>query len=486
MHNFSDFYSAAPRLRAQMNMGCLFDIPNGRYHFGVNGESILNGGLAYLTGVCGRGNTFKSVLLHHMNLRVLSRYLRTALGVYDTETTVTFQRMYQLAQHMDSIAGHDLEEEGRMHITDNTVMMGDEWFDKFRKFVEHKQKEAKKWTVETPFLDPKTKAPLSILMPTLNEVDSLSMFITKSVDAIYDKNKIGDGGANTDALRSAAAKTQMLMQMPTLTGQGSMYVGFTAHVGDQHQLDPYAPPAQKLAFLKQKSSLKNVPEKFTFLMNNLFYVLSSKPLQHKDTKAPLYPRESDDKMEGDTDLMILLVQNLRAKNGPTGMPFEVIVSQSEGVLVGLTEYNYVKSFEKFGLGGNDVRFFYELRPDVQLMRTTIRGKFEEDALLQRAAEITAELCQMKNLWDEQNFGEDEKDIICDAKTLYDDLKAKGYDWDRLLNTRGYWVFKGEEDNHLPFLSTKDLLRMRKGLYHPYWYGKLEAAPAEAVAVKKAA
>ncbi len=474
MLNFNDFFPAAPRLRAQMNLGCLFDIPNGRYVKGKHGESILNGGLAYLTGVCGRGNTFKSVLTHFMNLRILSRYIRTALQIYDTETTITFQRLYQLALNMPHIGGVDLEELGRVHLTDNTVMAGDEWFDKLRKFAEAKQKASKQWMATTPFLDPKTGEPIQILMPTLSEVDSLSMLTTSSVDAIYTKNKIGESGANTDALRSAAAKTQMLMQMPTLTGQGSLYISFTAHVGDQHQLDPYAPPAQKLAFLKQKSSLKNVPEKFTFLMNNLWYVLQAKPLQHKDTKAPLYPRESGDSMEGDTDLMILLVQNLRAKNGPTGIPFEIIVSQSEGVLVGLTEYNYLKHFDKYGIGGNDQRFYLELRPDVQLMRTTIRRKIEEDARLQRALEITSEMCQMTNLWDDRNFEEDEKDILCTPKELYEDLKAKGYDWDILLNTRGYWVFEGEEEHHPPFLSTKDLLRMRKGLYHPWWYPPLKA------------
>lgn len=475
MLNFNEYFADAPRVRPQMNLGCLFDIPNGRYHRGKNGESILNGGLAHLTGIAGRGNTFKSVLAHFMNLRVLDRYIKTALQIYDTEATVTFERVYQLAQHLPNIAGLDLQDEGRLHLTDNTVMMGDEWFDKFRKFGDAKIKDAKKWTVNTPFLNPKTKEPIAIMIPTLSEVDSLSALITKSVDAIYDKNKIGEAGANTDALRSAAAKTQMLLQMPTLTGQASMFCTMTAHVGDQHQLDPYAPPAQKLAFLKQKSSLKNVPEKFTFLMNNLWYVLSAKPLQHKDTKAPLYPRDQSDNMEGDTDLMILLVQNLRAKNGPTGMPFEVIVSQSEGVLVGLTEYNYLKNFDKFGLGGNDVRFFLDIYPDVQLMRTTIRGKLEEDAQLRRAMEITSELCQMKNLWDERNLWEDEKDAMCTPKELYDDLKAKGYDWSRLLNTRGYWAFEGEDKDLPPYLSTKDLLRMRKGLYHPKWYGELKSA-----------
>jgi hypothetical protein len=37
----------------------------------------------------------------------------------------------------------------------------------------------------------------------------------------------------------------------------------------------------------------------------------------------------------------------------------------------------------------------------------------------------------------------------------------------LLNTRGWWTLDNDKQE-VPFLSTLDLLRMRKGLYHPYW------------------
>ena len=59
-------------------------------------------------------------------------------------------------------------------------------------------------------------------------------------------------------------------------------------------------------------------------------------------------------------------------------------------------------------------------------------------------------------------------MLCTPKELYDALIQKGYDWNRLLETRGYWTFNNEQQA-LPFLSTMDLLRMRVGLYHPYWY-----------------
>jgi hypothetical protein len=59
-------------------------------------------------------------------------------------------------------------------------------------------------------------------------------------------------------------------------------------------------------------------------------------------------------------------------------------------------------------------------------------------------------------------------LLCTPKELYEDLIKAGYEWDTLLNTRGWWTHELGEADELPFLSTMDLLRMRKGLYHPYW------------------
>jgi hypothetical protein len=460
-----NFFNPSPDIRPYLNLGCLFDIPTGRYHIGEHGESILNGGLSFFTGIGGRGNMFKSVLAHWMILRCLDRYHQSAANVYDTETTLTFDRLYQLAMTMESIAGLDLKEEGRLVLTDNTVYSGNEWFAKFREFVNDKKKNKKEYLVETPFMN-KAGERIKSALPSLFELDSLSMFTTDSVEAIYTKNEIGDSAANTDALRSAAAKNQMLMQLPTLTGSSNNYLIATAHVGDKHQLDPYAPNVKKLSFLKGNSTFKNVPEKFSFLTNNLWYCLAVNVLQNQATKGPEYPKNPEDVVKGDTDLQILTVQNLRAKAGPTGMPFELIISQREGVLVGLSEFNYIKQFNRYGLGGHDRSYYLELVPDVSMQRTTVRFKIDEHPQVRRALEFTSEMCQMDNLHFEQTVG-----YLVEPKSLYENLKSLGYDWDILLDTRGYWVF-GDDSKEKPFLSTLDLLKMNKGEYHPWWYNKV--------------
>lgn len=462
--DMSQFFTPAPKLRPQLNLGCLHDIPNGKYILGKHGESILNGGMAYITGVGGRGNMGKSIYCHWQNLTVLDRYAATQMNLYDTETSATIRRLVELAQHMPNLQGVDLEDSGQVLLTDNTTMSGNVWFDGLRKLGEARKKDSKSLMLTTPFVDEKSGKNIEAFNPFLAEIDSLSMFLTDSVEGIYDKNQIGDSGANTDSLRGAAAKSQMLMQLPTLTGQAGIYCSMTMHMGDQHQLDPYAPPQKQLSFLKGKIAFKHVPQKITFLTNNLWFVMNSAPFQNKGTKAPEYPKDQSDDMEGDTDLQLMSIINLRAKNGPTGMPFELVMSQSEGILVGLSEFHYIKSFDRYGIGGNDRNYHLEIYPEVNLSRTTVRGKIDADSRLRRALTITSELCQMKHLWD------DPEGLMVTPKELYDGLKTKAGEkiWDQILDSRGYWVFEEHAKDLPPFLSTMDLLRWLKGLYTPYW------------------
>lgn len=475
--SLKDHFKKAPKLRPQLNVGSVFDLPNGRYYVGEHGESILNGGVAYFTGITGKGNTFKSTLMHHMLLTILDRYSCTDSNIYDTEMSLTNERMYQLAAHMPFIGGVDLEMEGRMLITDSTVMMGEQWFDALKAFAEEK---AKSKVVTTPFMNREQGGFFTSIRPTAVEIDSLSMLTTSSIQAMFDENEVGDKATNISALTDARIKTQMLNQFPAFTAANGVYIMASAHVGKQHKLDPHAPPSRQLQFLKGDNAFKNVPEKFTFLTNNLYFVHSAEVLLNADKSGTEFPKDGDDKRKGDTDLQLLTVQNLRAKNGPTGMPIEVIVSQNEGVHMGLTEFNLIKSLGRFGLEGNNINYQLALLPGVALSRTTIRKKLDENPKLRRAMEITAELAYMfhfgyrtENTVEKLPSMEEEldRDLSCTAKELFDDLKAKGYDWDVLLNTRGYWVFKEDEAGRPPFLSTMDLLRMRAGLYRPYWLPK---------------
>ncbi len=459
-------FKPAPQIRPLLNLGCLFDIPTGSYSVGKHGESILNGGLSYVTGLGGRGNTYKSTIAHYMIIQALNRYDKSEAVVYDTEVSLTMTRLEQLSMNMANIQKTGLKDTGRIMLSDKTVMMGNEFFDELRKGMKDRYKKPSPHLLTTPFIDA-TGTKLKSFNPLLAEIDSLSMFDIESVENMYDAASVGDSKLNTEAMKGAAAKSQMLLQLPGLTGASGSYVIMTAHVGDEIQMDPRAPPAKKLAFLKGKVKFKRVPENFQFLTNNLWYCTSATVMINDTKKTPEFPRDQSDDLKGDTDLMLINLLNVRAKSGPTGLPIEVISSQRDGVHVGLSEFWYIKKYDRFGLGGHDRAYFLELVPDVNMQRTTVRGKIDGSAKLRRALEITSEMCQMTNMWHHLPA-----ELLCTPKELYADLIAKGYDWDILLNTRGYWTFdECITKDTLPFLSTMDLLNIRAGTYVPYWYDK---------------
>lgn len=455
-------FKQAPAMRPQFNIGFPYDIMTGRYYTGKHGEQILSGGLNYLTGFGGRGNLFKTTVAHHANLTMLNNYLSSQSMFYETEISGARARVNELAVGKENIGGTDLFESGRMYMTDASEYSGTEWFNQMKGVANQRAKDKKDW-MDTPFVDKEGNA-IGAYVPWSVLVDSLSKFRADVVNNLVEKGGVGDSERNVEALRDAASKTQFLNELPVLAARTGTYFILTAHVGDKLQLDPYAPQAKKLEFLKNNTTFKYVPEAFTFLMNDCWLMLSAAPLINQTTKAPEFPRSSDDGMKGDTDLVLIRMMNLRSKSGPSGLPIEIIASQSEGVKVGLSEFHYIRTYDRFGIDGNLQNYFLDLYPDCKLSRTTIRKKLDTDRRLQRAMSITAEICQMKNMWHDVPDG-----WLCTPKALYDDLKAMGYDWDVLLDTRGYWTFKDDEANHKhPFLSTADLLNMRLGVYIPYW------------------
>lgn len=459
-------FTPAPHIRPRPCIGSLMDIPCGRYHEGKHGDMILNGGFSNFLGMGGRGNTFKTTLALSCSLRVLDRIPESNLTVFDTEITFAWDRIEDLASRYPRFDYQEAEEAGRIVLTSAAEHSGNDWWQVIRDLAEERAKAKKKIMKATPFLDKQSNS-IPGFPPEIHLLDSMSQLQTDAIDEIYQKNAIDASAANTDALRGAAIKTRLVMQVPQVTAAGGITLVATAHVGDEMKLDPYAPSMQKLAFLKKGLKFKNVPEKFTFLTSNCWVVTDASLLINKTSKAAEYPLDGFKDNSGDTDLQELTLINVRSKSGPTGHTFKLIVSQTEGLLPSLSEYHYLRSRkDKFGLEGpegvhKDWRL--ALYPDVLLKRTTVRDVIDGDERLQRALEITSELGQIYDYW--SDFPRE--DMVA-PKELYEKLKEMGYDWNLLLDTRGYWTFD-HYDSELRPLSTMDLINMYHGRYIPWWY-----------------
>lgn len=482
---FAKIKKTAP-IRPMYNIGALFDIQTGRYYKGKDGESILCGGLSRFTGVAGLPNMFKTVLSLFQAGSVMNRVSLAIMMAHDSENTLSVGRILDVFQQFPELFGQDLIEQNRLVFTDADIYTGNEWWTMMREYAQDRRTD-KSHYITTPFIDEKTGELIKIPSPTISFLDSLSGLQTEGVMDMYDKSTVGDKGLNMVAMKAAGAKSQLVDQVTQVTSGSGLAMIMTAHVGQEYQLDMYKPNVKRLKFLKGDLKLKKVPENFSFLTSNCWYCVSLTPMLDSD-KTPEYPRDADDALKGDTDLICITMVNLRGKHGPSGIPFEIVVSQSEGVKPALTEFNHCKGFNYYGISdkdGNSAKgkpnYRLDLYPEQNLTRRTIRGLFENNPRLARAMTFTAEMCQMRNLWHDLPEG-----LMCTPKELHKDLQDKGYDWDILLDTRGFWLPVEEKGAYatIPFLSTMDLLNMRAGTYRPKWYDKAvkaKAAAADALA-----
>ena len=452
-------FQPIPLYRMQYNVECLQDIPTGKYIKGKYGENILLGGMSLGTGIVGRGNLYKSAIMNFMSMTFMSHFEDSKAYIYSTEINEQTHRISHQASYIKQLNDEDIVANGRYLLTDKTQHSGNEWFEIYKSITNDKLDNKRK--IITPFLTREGKQ-YTLPYPDVSGVDSLTEFDTDSINDIVKETELGDSKMNTVSMRQGLIKMLMLNQLPKIVTQSNTPIILTAHVGDSIQMDPYAPNPKLLQFLKGNDKIKGVTGKWSFLILVNYQCLSANILIEESTKAAMYPRLNEDPMKGDTDLNKVTMGILRSKCGPSGLLFEIIVSQEEGVKPALTEFHYLKTNDYFGLSGGNRNYVCDLYPNCSLSRTTIRTKTENDPLLRRAITICSEILQMKRLW--HNFPDA---YLLSPKELYDNLLSKGYDWDILLRTRGWWTHNN--DYHpIPFLSTKDLLDMAAGSYHPYW------------------
>ncbi len=451
--------------KVSYNVGCLIDIPTGKYVRGQRGENILNGGLSLFTAVAGKGNSYKSTLAHYLVLSganiVAESGILPYLNSYDTETNVDIPRLRKLSHRFPLFAKNDLFDLKAWDVSDKNGHLGNEWFKILKEYLKNEKiKNKKDYIRETPMVDREGK-PISTIVPSFGEVDSISEFTTDATEEIQDKNEIGDSGGNTIHMRSGLDKTRLLMEIPAMCNASSHYMVMTAHVGKEipMQQGPYAVPTKTLPHMKPGEAIKGVAGKFFFLPTSFWQAMTTSLLNNQGTKGPEFPKRRDDPEEGSTDLNVVTFKQLRSKSGPSGFTIDVVVSQSEGVLPTLTEFYYLKNEDKYGFEGNDRNFNIILLPEVKLMRTTVRETIDNNPQLRRAIKILADLRQISTF---------HKDLpaVPDLVAFRDKL-GKQYGWDKLLATRDYWTFN-QYEHEVPFLSTLDLLEMYYDKYTPYW------------------
>ena len=452
-------------VKPHCNLGGTFDIPTGTFIKGAYGESLLKGGLPTFFALAGKANNFKSTIMAWMLLTMLYRLTNHAssLSWYDTEKNVELYRMASLAQR---IAGYediyDIFERGLWVFTDSQKMPGNKWVAALQDFLADKLKNEKSFLRRSPFLD-LDKTNIMMMTPTASAVDTISEFESEDVLAMREKTEIGQKEGNTIYMRQGLGKDRLIREAPDMALRGVHFMGFCAQWGEEKPdigAGPMTPPKpKKMNAIPQGQKIRGVPDSFLYLPLHLWQLDGSKLLKDDD----FYPLEDYEMASENADLWLTPMKMLRSKTGQSNIQLNIMVSQSRGVDVPLTEfYHIARTNKRWGMEGGGQYFTFDLDAEAKkYQRTTIRKELHRNPELARIVNLTSELCQIGETYPMH------RGRIPPLKELREKLTGQGYDWGTLLGTRGWWTFDNDK-HHVPFLSSMDLLNMYHGEYEPYW------------------
>lgn len=468
--SFIEGMPVAASIRPMYNTGTLIDIPGGTYYFGKNGNSVLNGGISLINGIIGPQNSFKSAIAQELHLGLCNNYIGAKAIIYETEGSSGYHRIQKVAKRKPNLAHLEIDEYNtdRVVVSESQDILLDNFWELIKKHAAVRRNDKTIKNQETAFSDPNGK-PVMVAAPIVVCIDSFSEATGEDNEKKFiDKAKVGSSETNMLYMAQGKVKAQIIAQSINLFARAGMIFMSVGHVGKEIQMDAYAPPPQKLSFARRGGKIKGITEKYESINNHLLEIFSgSKLINSSSDKSAKYPLNEFDRDDKTTDLMRIHAVHTRNKHGSSGASYTFIFSQTEGLQYELTDFYYLREeHDAYGFNGNKHNYELDLLPEVKLSRTTIRKKIKTDRRVGRALQITREMRQMYDYW--PNL---EEKYRCTPKELYDDIKKKGYDWDILLNTRGYWTFENTKYYHDPELSTLDLLRIRAGEYHPYWLGE---------------
>ena len=457
-------------MRPNINIGCTMDIPTSSIITGQKGESIINGGLSSIEGIAGLGNNFKSTLLHYLTLRAMDRMEATkpdfvTLHTYDTENNMSLNldRYNHLGNEVCTYLPKDLINNNIWTITTKSESPGMVWVKDFLyKHINEKTNDKNNLVTYTAFKNKITNEPLKLFYPSFIEIDSLSELEDNGTMDALETNELNK--TNTLFMQQGLFKSKVMKDLPRLSNQSNTYISLTVHLGKKIDMStgPFSPkPVKELQYSKQDEKFKGATDKLNFLTTHLWKAFGASALINPATKEPEFPIHEDDVT---TDLNIIKLLQYRSKTGHSGYTLEIAVSQNDGVSAEFTEYYYLRN-NKYGIGGTPRSFYLELIPDVKLNKKSVRKKLKENTKLARACNILTEIHQL-SIYKPQY-----KILMCSGEELYKDIIDLGYDWDILLQTRGWWGIEQYNKKVVPFLSSVDILKMRKGLYFPYWMDK---------------
>ena len=451
------------------NVGGPWDTCTGEYLIGHNGRWVLNGGLPNAGGwaIVGPGNSFKSTILHCLQLSLASNFIQTVvtgIDTLDTEVNVHHHHLHKYSMQFPNFDGANLFQKGVWRITDSTKMSGEGFYKSIRDLVTKKKKHRSKLTVETAHMNREGTGPHKSLLFTQAAIDSFTDFTTSEALKNLDKLSLDDVKNNMIPMHKGLIKDRLLTDLPELLVNGGIIMGFTAHVGKNKKelgSPSHLPPDKSLSTMRAKDKIKGVTERFFFSMGIVYQVMHVKPEVAPD-KGATYPWNKADRGAG-VDLNVATLRVIRSKSSQSGVEFKAIISQRLGLDINLSAFHNLKINKRYGLPGNDRTYACEFLQEVKITRQSIWQQLREIPALRRGIEICSDLYYIDKL----RLMPDDS-IPPTPAELNKGLTELGYDWTKILATRGRHGVN-EKDNPVECYSTMDLiyaLNKQKGFELP--------------------
>jgi hypothetical protein len=437
---FESLYGDSPPLTL-FNTGTLFDLMAGAYTVGSDGKFYLNGGLGnFITGLHGRGNTFKSTLTDALVMGVLRNYDDVQCFCVDTEHSKDKARIMSF---VNSGIFEPTDVSDRFHLK-----AGPEWtinkvWDLVKQVCELKAKNKKALYQKTNFLDYHGKQ-MNVWSPTIIWIDSFSQLKSDAEGDILgldadakskkDEREIENKKNKTLYMDDGNKKTMLMAALNKMCAEYGIIITTTAHTGDNFAMDG-APPSKELLHQKQKDKIKGVGSKFTTLTHVLTQVQSCKFCQDSAKKA-LYC----DGATADQDLNELSVVISRNKVGASGISVPFVVSQAHGLLNDVSNLNFLRTYGYEGLtgGASKPNNSCSWLPETTFTRNNVREKFRGDYQLCRAMELVARYRYIQLSW---NLSKLPIDFTRPPEQVFDLLTKSSMKMEDILNTTSNWSFK---------------------------------------------
>lgn len=429
-----------------INTGTMLDLGTGRFRHGADGTWILDGGLSHCFGISGRAQTYKSGAAGSFFAQALLNHPDAEGLVYETENAIAGPDRY------DDFVPLDKPVSSRISFVNSVEYNLTDFYEFFDKLVEEKIKHKKDYIVESPFVDPATNKPIKIWLPTFVLIDSYSRARSYKGDKQYDENTVDDVSMNTIWLSEGNIKTRIMYDLPNKARKAGFYVILTVHVGEKRDLDPRARTPKQLQYMKHTDKMKNAGASFEFLATTLLQTIKAEVLETK-LKQCMYPTTHSNAVEVNRVETMMV----RGKNNCSGNMFPFVVSQYQGILNAVTNFQFLRDNNNYGLNmtGNNVNFSTVLSPDVSLTRTNIRKITDEDYKVTRGLELLAQLCFIQTLWSTWRMPEY---INARPEDLAEKLSnSTSCTIDRVLNSTGVWSTSKQDRERLTIMDILQLI-----------------------------